>query len=195
MTTLSELVDLFRDLKKTLDIDESLLIAHGASDRTCDEDLEEHQARELATATNNKLISFMLVNKLVLDMFTGSSASMEFKVKLGNDMRERNLSDALLHALFRVMPKSAPACFQSVDLSTVDYLGMDELDAELLLQQIKSSRRRFEFTLIVQDNRLVEFLASKLFKYALKCVPAIVRDWWNMQPKRIADQVDKFTTR
>ncbi|WP_218132466.1 hypothetical protein, partial [Vibrio cholerae] len=74
VTTLSELVELFRDLKKTLDIDESLLIAHGASERTCDEDLEEHQARELATATNNKLISFMLVNKLVLDMFTGSSA-------------------------------------------------------------------------------------------------------------------------
>ena len=41
----------------------------------------------------------------------------------------------------------------------------------------------------------IEIFACNLYKYALKCVPAMIRDWWNIQPKRISDIVDKYTTK
>jgi len=35
--------------------------------------------------------------------------------------------------------------------------------------------------------------ACRVYKQALKSVPAMIRDWWNIQQKRVADQVDKYT--
>jgi hypothetical protein len=117
-----------------------------------------------------------------------ATSSFEFKVKLANDVREINLNDHLMHCLFRVMMNGDSPYFQSIDLGSVDFIGMDEIDADLLISKRATLSTYF-------SNEFVEFFTCKLYKYALKCVPAIVRDWWNMQPKRIADQVDKFTTK
>lgn len=173
-TTLSELTELFSDLKNSLPFDESIL----AND-------DDPHLRDL---TNNKLMSFLLIDKLVLDML--STPSFEFKVKLANDLRRLNFTDCLMQCLFRVMPvgvRGSTGLFQGVDLAQVDLIGMDEIDAELLRRPVD----RF----VHFNNDFVEWFACKLYKHALKNVPAIVRDWWNMQSKRVADQVDKFTTK
>ena len=44
-------------------------------------------------------------------------------------------------------------------------------------------------------NEDVQLFACQVYKHALKCVPAMLRDWWNIQSKRVADIVDKYTTR
>lgn len=182
-TILADLTELFRDLKNSVPFDESILVSEDEYD-------DDAASLPVSDRINNKLMSFLLTNKLILDMF--ATSSFEFKVKLANDVREANLNDFLMHCLFRIMI-DAERCahFQSVDLGSVDFMGMDEIDADLLMSKqtpLLSMASGF-------SNQFVEFFACKLYKLALKCVPAIVRDWWNMQPKRIADKVDKFTTK
>lgn len=179
-SALSDQIHLFADIKNLLDFDESIMVI---------KESEESAERELSQLTNHKFMSFLLVNKLVLDMFS-STSSFEFKLKLVNDLRRVNYIDLLMHCLFRIMPnggRGPVVFFQAVDLASIDYLGMDEIDAEHVKNPMISSTA---FT-----NESVEWFSCKLYKHALKCVPAIIRDWWNIQTRRIADQVDKFTTK
>jgi hypothetical protein len=187
-SSLSELTELFGDLKNTIPFDQSILVTDYEEDD--DEDDVMANFEELYFETNNKLMANLLVNRLFLDMF--ATNNLEFKVKLGNDLRDINFNDFLMQVLFRIMSTNANSLRYFQTAVDFDYeLGLDEIDTELARNL---TLRRGDFLLTFQ-NEFVEFYACKLYKYALKCVPAIVRDWWNMQPKRVADQVDKFTTK
>lgn len=176
---LTELTDLFMDLKKTVPFEQCILVLH-ENQSLDDQDLEpseKSQSHDMIHEANNKIMAYLFLNKLILDMF--STNNLEFKVKLVNNLREISFCDYLMHCLFRLMPTAKFATakmFQTLDL--------DELDENLSY----SNELTFK-------NEFVEEFACKLFKYALKSVPAMIRDWWNMQPKRISDQVDRFTTK
>ena len=150
-----QLNDLFSDLKKTFEFEHSIL----------------SNDKNIIAQTNNQIMSFLLINKLILDMF--SSNNLQFKSKLATNLRELNFSDHLMNCLFRLMEKNGTEKFAKLD----DYPIYLEDNQEYF------------------DNTFVELFACRLYKQALKMCPAMIRDWWNMQPKRISDQVDKFTAK
>ncbi|RNA12496.1 E3 ubiquitin- ligase listerin [Brachionus plicatilis] len=153
--TFFQLTDLFSDLKKSFEFEHSIL----------------SNEENLTAQTNNHIMSFLLINKLVLDMF--SSNNLQFKSKLATDLRELNFSDYLMNCLFRLMEKNGSEKFTKSD------------EDPIILEDVRN----------FFDNKSVELFACRLYKQALKMCPAMIRDWWNMQPKRVSDQVDKFTAK
>jgi len=69
----------------------------------------------------------------------------------------------------------------------------DEISA--LIEPQQSKVNFFETSDLDESflNRSVQKYACRMYKKALKHVPAMIRDWWNIQPKRVADLVDKYT--
>lgn len=147
---------------------------------------------------NNKLMSYLLINRLILDMFAGDE--LDFKVKLVNNLREIKFNENLINCLFRLMPSfkdSTLKLFSEINNSDIP----DDLDEHVFDSLIKYN---YEISFVMSSfddnyesftNKNVQAFACKLYKYALKLVPAMLRDWFNIQPKRIADLVDKYTTR
>ena len=179
--SLFELIELFSDIKNAIPFEESLLVTPWPESDDLIERLVENQSSfftveldQLRYETNNKVMSYLLLNKLVLDMF--SNENLEFKVKLVNELREINFIDHLCHCLFRLMPSfkfTLPQIFEENYETVFD-----------------SSSNSMSFT-----NEVVRKFACKMYKHSLKAAPAMIRDWWNIQPKRIADQVDKYTAK
>jgi hypothetical protein len=147
---------------------------------------------------NNKLMSYLLINRLILDMFTGEE--LDFKVKLVNNLREIRFNENLINCLFRLMPSfkdTTLKLFNEINNSDIP----DDLD-EYVFDSLIKYNYEINFQISGMDenyesftNKNVQAFACKLYKYALKLVPAMLRDWFNIQPKRIADLVDKYTTR
>lgn len=187
--TLFEFTELFGDVKNVLPFDESILNEATLSDENNDDDNNDDDNTENQALlyqrkqTNNKLISFVFVNKLVVDMLSSSSScSFEFKVKLGSELRRTEFIDNVMHILFRIMPDIS----RGLNKVIVDMFRVNEIDSELLGKFESSYPLWFE-------NEAVQRIACIFYKNTLQLVPAIVRDWWNIQPKRIADQVEKFS--
>lgn len=177
--SLAELTELFGDLKTLVQFDESILIPN-------DEDQEDPASSEkLRNKTNNKLMSFLLINKLVINMLS-RTCSFEFKIKLGSDLRRTKFIDNLMNVLFRIMPGSA-GILTNRNLVRQDFFKADEMFDLKVLSPISDIYPN------CFGNDQVEWFACRLYKHALQLVPAIIRDWWNIQIKRIADQVEKFT--
>ena len=155
---------------------------------------------EMCHDANNKLMSYLFINRLVLDMF--STNDLEFKVKLANDLRQLNFHDYLLHCLFRLMP-SFKNLIQRYFMSNLQQESEDPdyFDFTAILNEPLGIEDylRAEDSLIdhfqIFSNYNVEIFACKLYKYTIKCIPAMVRDWWNSQSKRVSDQVDRYTTK
>jgi hypothetical protein len=156
---LFELNNLFSDLKESINFEQNILI------------YDEFNAEEVSHDVNIKLMSYILINRLILDMF--ATDNLDFKVKLVNDLREINFNDYLMHCLFRIMPSNKFLCSNIIETSD----NNEDDNNESI------------------SNLNVEIFACNLYKHALKCVPAMIRDWWNIQPKRISDIVDKYTTK
>ncbi len=187
---LSELTSLFADLKTTVSFDQNILVtqlntqSHENADQTSSNDLDEaplglenHSIRlkEMCHDANNKFMSFLLINSLILDTF--STDDLDFKVRLVSNLREINFNDNLMNCIFRLMPSFKHS---SVTYFTEAYLN------EVTSQLDSTTDESFQ-------NRFVQMYACRVYKQALKSVPAMIRDWWNIQQKRVADQVDKYT--
>jgi len=188
--TLSELTCLFSDLKSTVSFDQNILVTqlsaqtHDTTDLTTSSDhdeaslsLDNHSIRlkEICHDANNKFMSFLLVNSLILDAFT--TENLDFKVRLVNNLREISFNDNLINLLFRLMPSfkySSDIYFSEAYLNDITN-KIDEASGESF------------------QNRFVQMYACRVYKQALKSVPAMIRDWWNIQQKRVADQVEKYT--
>jgi len=159
---------------------------------------------EMRRDANNKLMAYLLMNNLILDMF--STENLEFKVKLVNNLREVNFNDYLMHFLFRLMPSiknaslklfTSPSQLDEIDLEELDY----DFDALINYDYTYNLTSHVfnDYSLEINNNeesflnKNVQSFSCKLYKQALKSVPAMIRDWFNIQPKRISDQVDKYT--
>ena len=159
---------------------------------------------EMRQDANNKVMAYLLINNLILEMF--STENLEFKVKLVNNLREVNFNDYLMHFLFRLMPSFKNSSIKLFETHTQsDEIDLEEVDFDFesmmnydyaynLITQFPS-----DYSLEISNNnesflnKNVQSFACKLYKQALKSVPAMIRDWFNIQPKRISDQVDKYT--
>ena len=166
--------------------------------------LQNKSIFEMRHDANNKLMAYLLMNNLILDMF--STENLEFKVKLVNNLREVNFNDYLMNFLFRVMPSfkntssklfSTPPQLNENDLEEFDFEFESTINYDYNYENIKLNS--FDYSLDSKWNnesflnKNVQSFACKLYKQALKSVPAMIRDWFNIQPKRISDQVDKYT--
>jgi hypothetical protein len=125
-------------------------------------------------STNNLDFKGKYYRKIIL-IQTDFNFNSNLKVKLVSDLREISFNDHLMHCLFRTMP-----CFKNSSIKF--FHETDHLD------EVKHDDESFQ-------NEDVQLFACQLYKHALKCVPAMLRDWWNIQSKRVADIVDKYTTR
>lgn len=123
-----------------------------------------------------------------------STDDLEFKVKLVNNLREISFNDNLMNCLFRLMPSFKNS---SLRLFTSNLNGEDSNEIAALIEPQESKVNFFGTSSLHESflNRDVQTYACRMYKKALKRVPAMIRDWWNIQPKRIADQVDKYTIR
>jgi hypothetical protein len=193
--TFKDLSKLFADLKDIVSFEENILVIEDNSDsdseNEIDDDLISKATSKLALTNesesetgkfaidrfghkeivNNRLVSYLLINRLILDMFT-TDDHLEFKVKLVNELREMNFTDYLMNCLFRLMPdynefKTLSKYFScpsnDEDIMTADRLQLDDLND---IDDYKF------FT-----NKNVQIFACRLYKYTLKCVPAMIRDW------------------
>ena len=199
--TFARLTDLFANLSESnIPFDQNILVVSSSSetenndndnDNDSDNSDDMLQVDTMRHEANNKLMAYMLVSRLMLDMFAGDEAGsngggqLEFKVRLASDLRQLKFSEHLVNCLFHVMP----AMQQSSSRHFVSPAGSngDEASDQLTYCQLA----RFDSF----DNKHVRAFACHLYKYALKLVPALIRDWWNIQPKRVADVVDKYTSK
>ncbi len=169
--TLYELIELFSDVKNSIPFEQSILLSSE------DENEFRIELKGLKHETNNKIMSYLLINKLILDMF--SNENLEFRVRLVNELREMHYTESLTHCLFRLMPTfnfSSQKLFEPNFDSNFEIYHQNEYE--------------LSFT-----NEFVREFSCMIYKQGLRFMPAMLRDWWNTQPKRIADQVDKYTTR
>lgn len=193
--TLSELSAIFVDLKRTVAFDQSILVTklsqvEAANELLGEESISEAlgdgetggedslKLRELCHDSNNKFMGYLLVNSLILDMF--ETENLEFKVKLVGNLREMSFNDTLMNCLFRLMPSFKHSSVRLFSNSGGHSVGLD------WSVEPATSDESFQ-------NRHVQLYACRVYKSALKLVPAMLRDWWNIQPKRTADLVDKYT--
>lgn len=201
--TLCELSAIFVDLKRTVAFDQNILVTKlshrvGAASELLDEelnceDLDDGEAggevlgenslklRELCHDSNNKFMAYLLVNSLILDMF--ATENLEFKVRLVNNLREVSFSDTLMNCLFRLMPS-----FKHSSMRLFSASGNPGGDAARMDWFVEPATTDESF-----QNRHVQLYACRVYKSALKFVPAMLRDWWNIQPKGTATSVDKYT--
>ncbi len=194
--TLFELIELFSDVKNTIPFEQSILVSNlepkvllaesgELQESEATDSPHQHEAfsiklNELVYETNSKIMSYMLLNKLILDMF--SNENLEFKVRLVNELREIHFTDNLIHCLFRIMPSHK---FTLTEMFEENY--------ETVFSERNNSNSKHAMT--IYSNEFVRRFSCKMYKHGLKAIPAMIRDWWNIQPKRVADQVDKYTTK
>jgi hypothetical protein len=117
--------------------------------------------------------------------------NLEFKVKLVNNLREMSFNDTLMNCLFRLMPSfknSSIRLFSSSSHSKSQHEEDINIDSLITHHHSSDDHTNESF-----ENKNVQIYACRMYKNALKFVPAMIRDWWNIQPKRIADQVEKYT--
>jgi E3 ubiquitin-protein ligase listerin len=185
--TLAELIDLLADLKTTIPFDQCILVSEDGKEEIeslLDEAKQDEENGEsqnvLRHNINKKLMSCMLIGTLVLDMCS-TADNLQFKVRLVNELKALSYSDSLLNCLYRLMPldnSTVSSCFfaSNTNMSSVYFEQPD-------------------YHSVSFSNEYVQMYACRLYKEALKSVPAIIRDWWHMQNKRIADIVEKYTTK
>lgn len=178
-STLFELNELFSDIKNAIPIEECILklpriVEAGHEGSESDDELAESQ-QALRHDTNNKIMTYLLVNKLIMDMILNSN--FDFKSKIINELREIDYIDNLMHMLFRLMPTSASAGLRVFRQSFEDLFESNNLETGSF------------------SNEAVKDFACKMYKQSLQVIPAMIRDWRNISSKRISDLVDKFTTK
>ena len=148
-------------------------------------DFEESLVEELeAELGNNKnLVAYLYTSKLLLNLLS-TDTNLEFKFKLISNLREHKFDDYLINCLYRSMPKN-PIVSQNLNL--FDYSPRNALCND---EWNLFTKTDFDF-----NSFYIEKFSCDLYKHALKLIPALIRDWWNRQGKRISDYVDRFTSK
>jgi hypothetical protein len=146
-----------------------------------EESLVEDLETELGSSHN--LIAYFYTSKLLLNLLS-TDTNLEFKFKLISNFRDHKFDDNLINCLFRLMPKNP---IFSSNLNLFDYSSRNGLcNDEWNLFSIAD----FDF-----NSFYIQKYSCDLYKHALKLIPALIRDWWNRQGKRISDYVDRFTSK
>jgi len=157
------------------------LISRMKNEFNFEESLVEDLETELGSSHN--LIAYFYTSKLLLNLLS-TDTNLEFKFKLISNFRDHKFDDNLINCLFRLMPKNP---IFSSNLNLFDYSSRNGLcNDEWNLFSIAD----FDF-----NSFYIQKYSCDLYKHALKLIPALIRDWWNRQGKRISDYVDRFTSK
>ena len=157
------------------------LISRMKNEFNFEESLVEDLETELGSSHN--LIAYFYTSKLLLNLLS-TDTNLEFKFKLISNFRDHKFDDNLINCLFRLMPKNP---IFSSNLNLFDYSSRNGLcNDEWNLFSIAD----FDF-----NSCYIQKYSCDLYKHALKLIPALIRDWWNRQGKRISDYVDRFTSK
>ncbi|XP_071800460.1 E3 ubiquitin-protein ligase listerin-like isoform X2 [Asterias amurensis] len=130
----------------------------------------------------SSVLTYLLVWRLYLKIF--KSASAEVRAEYANYLRLTGGVPTLMMNLFRLMP-DPPVTSLVVD------------------QSVKGSAPRSMFGTtpvmkakdIFPSQEEIHHQACALYSTALEDLPAMVRQWWTSQDKKIAPIVDRFTTK
>ncbi|XP_033118040.1 E3 ubiquitin-protein ligase listerin-like [Anneissia japonica] len=137
---------------------------------------------ESGTEVYQNTMTYLLAWRLALIFF--KAAPVELRAQYANFFRQSGLVDSLLINLFRLMPivpttsgKEAKSPYKGVQPS---------MFTEEPALEIKGCR----------SNPLEpQHLACTVYYNTLEDLPAMVRQWWNSQNKRIMEYIDRFTTK
>ncbi|XP_041462561.1 E3 ubiquitin-protein ligase listerin-like [Lytechinus variegatus] len=124
--------------------------------------------------------SYLLAWKLYLTIFR--AATMEVRAQYSSYLKQTKGIHSLLESLFCLMPED-PTLERSTTPSKGSQVTMFSKPPDLTP---KASH--------VKVNE-VQHLACSVFFSLLQDVPAIARQWWTLQDRRIAPYVDRFTTK
>ncbi|XP_071956221.1 E3 ubiquitin-protein ligase listerin-like [Antedon mediterranea] len=137
---------------------------------------------ESGTEVYQTTMTYLLAWRLALIFF--KAAPVELRAQYANFFRQSGLVDSLLINLFRLMPivpllsdKDAKSPFKGVQPS------MFTQEPALEIKGCGSSPIE------------PQHLACSVYNNTLEDLPAMVRQWWNSQNKRIKEHIDRFTTK
>nr|XP_006825327.1 PREDICTED: E3 ubiquitin-protein ligase listerin-like [Saccoglossus kowalevskii] len=106
------------------------------------------------------------------------SAKAELRAGYAAYLRKHKMVDSLLSNLFRLMPMVPVVSTDAAVTKTSMFNSLPQLN-------IKGKCPETE----------IHHLACAVYQSALEDLPAMVRQWWNSQDKRVAAHVDGFTTK
>lgn len=124
--------------------------------------------------------SYLLAWRLYLTIFR--AASMEVRAQYSSYLKQTKGIHSLLESLFCLMPED-PTLERSATPSKGSQVTMFSKHPDL---SPKASH--------VEVNE-VQHLACSVYFSILQNVPAIARQWWTLQDRKIAPYVDRFTTK
>lgn len=135
------------------------------------------------------VMAYLLGWNVLLHFFKMSSS--ERRVQYAQWMSEQGVMDMLLQNTFRFMPQNPIVVLK------------DTLVANSASKKLANSRNMFaddpSSDMRPTSSGLaaihVQHLACTVYRRTLETLPAIVRQWWTEQDKRVAGIVEKFTAR
>ncbi|XP_077977369.1 E3 ubiquitin-protein ligase listerin-like isoform X1 [Glandiceps talaboti] len=122
-------------------------------------------------------LAYLLSWKLLLAFFKGATA--ELRAGYAAYFRQHKMVTTLLKNLFRLMPETPV----TMDRSTSKTVNMFTVQPQ------------FFNTGSVQSSQNICHLSCSVYYSASEDIPAMVRQWWNSQDKRVASYVDNFTSK
>ncbi|KAJ8027197.1 E3 ubiquitin-protein ligase listerin [Holothuria leucospilota] len=115
--------------------------------------------------------------------FFGTTKS-EVRAQLAAYIKKTESLSILLNILFKTMP-SNPTVPASVSPVKKPAKGPATLFSEPLNLQVQA---------LYAPAKDIQHLASSVYQHALQVMPALIRQWWASQDRRIANFVDRYTT-
>jgi len=134
-------------------------------------------ALPVPSAAHTAIMAYLLTWKLILSLIAG--ASPELRPKYSAFLRKNNAVKTLMKTLFHIMPMKISEGSTSENIG--DFGKRPDLKCKIQSVQ--------ELT----DGTEMNELACCVYYNLLKHLPAMVRSWWNLSEKKVANFVEKFT--
>ncbi|CAN0229453.1 unnamed protein product [Lampetra planeri] len=147
---------------------------------------------EPLTPAYHTTLGYLLAWKLLLSFF--QAASSELRVQYSGFIREQGSLSRLLEGLFRLMPESPALPSAAPSLSGAGSCGgaTDKVTRSMFTEPPPLALTDDGAAALPVE---VPHVACCVYAEALRCLPAMVRLWWNNQDKRVSGVVERFTSR
>ncbi|PIK47997.1 putative E3 ubiquitin-protein ligase listerin [Apostichopus japonicus] len=127
-------------------------------------------------------LQYLLSWDLVLCLF--ESTKTEVRAEFAAYLKKTNSLSTLLKTLFKLMPTN-PAIQTTSSPSKKQGKGPSTLFSETLDLKVQA---------LHANPKDIQHLATSVYQHALQVMPALIRQWWSNQDRRIANLVERYTT-
>ncbi|XP_013385834.1 E3 ubiquitin-protein ligase listerin [Lingula anatina] len=131
-------------------------------------------------------MGYLLSWKLILEFFKG--ATSELRAEYATYLKQTNAVHNLMVNLFRLMPENPTV--QSTDLQLAQSPANKLSGSMNLFAEEPDLNIKGDFSTVE-----LQHLACSVYYAALQDIPALIRQWWTDQDKRITMEVEKFTSK